>query len=118
MKCKKQKLKWEDVYQLPLWYDDVTYAFSKNNVMTLDFDDCVTNEQAKKIISLINRETECKGVVKANCISLVAHIDNELIPFDIRGWGYLRGKLNLSIKKSERIQDDFIKYIINKIEGN
>ncbi len=119
MKSKKQKLKWEDVYKLPLKYDGISYAWTKDNIMALMFTDLVSNKNAQDIINIINGTENIKEDRLKWRVDGVDFYFNDLYLFCVRGWGHLTGVggLNLSEQKAEQIQDDFIKYIISKIEG-
>jgi len=119
-----KQIRWEDVWELPLHLDECdTYAFSKNGVMALTFADADTKEQIlenRRIVAIINGEEESdrqneyihNGYADISC-------DAERIVFSVRGWGHLTGTggLRLPEKGAARIQDDFIAYILKRLNG-
>lgn len=121
---KAKQIRWEDVWELPLHLDECdTYAFSKNGTMALTFEEADTKEQIlenRRIVAIINGEAESdrqheyihNGYADISC-------DAERIVFSVRGWGYLTGTggLRLPEKGAARIQDDFIAYILKRLNG-
>jgi len=117
------QIDWLDVWELPLHLDECdTYAYSKNGTMALTFD-ADTEEQileARKIVAIINGEEEPdrqheyvhNGYADIYC-------DAERFVFSVRGWGHLTGTggLHLPEKGAARIQDDFIAYILKRLNG-
>ena len=118
------QIDWRDVWELPLHLDEFdSYAFSKNGVMALTFVDAHTKWQIlenRRIVAIINGSEESdgqheyihNGYADISC-------DAERIVFSVRGWGYLTGTggLHLSEKDAARIQDNFIEYILNRLNG-
>lgn len=111
----KKIITWEDVYQLPLKYDGYTYCWSKNVTMSIMFDPIVSKKNREKITSAINNETSEKieGLKYNGCEFYI----NGIYVFCVRGWGYLTGigALNLDEEKALEIQNDFIRYIYEKL---
>jgi len=107
--------KWDQIYKLPLKLDDYnTYAWSKNGTMSLMFDGRIKKEDKEKIIKCINGEINFK-------ISNLNEKDTEFFDGDdyifcVRGWSYLTRTLNFKVNKAAKIQDDFCKYILNKLK--
>ena len=109
-----------DVYTLPLHADKYgSYAWSKNDVMALDFEYDVPGwkEIRKDVISAINgeKESETKGRwFRTNHIDFF--LDGKYI-FRIRGWGHLTGTgaMHLPETSAARIQDEFSDYVFSRI---
>ena len=122
---KVNKLTFKDVYQLPLRFDEYTriYILSKNNVIT--FNQLVGYRDSdfiylQKLIDIINGDTN-EVVKDAEYIVDEGHIRIDGKPvFLLRGWGHLTGvgALNLDSKTAAKIQDDFAKWVVNKLKGN
>ena len=116
--AKKEITKWEQVYQLPIKYDDMNYAWAKNGTMALMFDEVLSEDDRKLIIQAINGETELKfeGLTVDGCDFL----KDETYIFCVRGWGNLTGTaaLNLPEEKAIEIQDGFINHILKAVGKN
>jgi|AntDeeMinimDraft_6_1070357.scaffolds.fasta_scaffold09260_2 hypothetical protein len=116
--AKKEITKWEQVYQLPIKYDDMNYCWSKNGTMTLMFDEVVSEEDRQMIVKAVNGETELKmeGLTFDGCDFL---LDGTYI-FCVRGWGNLTGigALNLPEEKALKIQDEFINHVHRALAKN
>lgn len=117
------QISWEDVWELPLHLDECdTYAYSKNGTMALTFD-ADTEEQileARKIVAIINGEQESDRQHEyVHNGSADIYCDAERFVFSVRGWGHLTGTggLHLPEKGAARIQDDFIAYILKRLNG-
>lgn len=125
MKVNERPTKWEDVWELPLSkYEYVDYVDSSNGVLTLshfkdewtfDEDDAAIN----KIVSIINGEMDSDFLPEweaDGCDILY----QGAYAFCVRGWGYLTGTggLNLPEGDAEKIQDEFISYILSRLNGN
>ena len=120
MKNNVNPIKWEDVWELPLSkYDYVDYVDSSNGVLALShfkdewtFDDVTI----KKIVSIINGEVNSDFLPawKAKGCEIFYQED---YAFCVRGWGYLTGTggLHLSESIAESIQDEFISYILSRL---
>lgn len=124
MKVNEHSTKWEDVWELPLSkYDYVDYVDSSNGVLALshfknewafDKDDAAIN----KIVSIINGEIDSDFLPEweaDGCDILY----QGAYAFCVRGWGYLTGTggLNLPSSVAEKIQDEFISYILSRLNG-
>ena len=122
MKGNNNSIKWEDVWNLPLRksdYDD--YVYSSNGVLALShfkdgwvFDEMTVN----KIVSIINGEINSDFHPKweaDGCEILYRGV----YAFCVRGWGYLTGTggLNLSEDIAEKLQDEFISYILSRLNN-
>ena len=122
MKVNNDSIKWEDVWNLPLRksdYDD--YVYSSNGVSALShfkngwvFDEMTVN----KIVSIINGEVDSDFLPawKAKGCEIFYQED---YAFCVRGWGYLTGTggLHLSESIAESIQDEFISYILSRLNN-
>lgn len=110
-----------------MWYDDCDYAWSKDEdgglEMALTFeedyiaqgDQYFSTGRNKHLMAIINGEcsndTDKKWNVKDGCDIY----DGDEYVFCARGWGYLTGVLKLSNKEACKVQDDFIAYILDKL---
>ena len=117
---KAKQIRWQDVWELPLKLDECeTYAFSANGVMALTFEG-ETEEQireARRIVAIINGEQETDGAHEYvhNGYADI-YCDAERFVFSVRGWGHLTGSaIRLPAKEAARIQDDFIAYILARL---
>ena len=124
MKVNEYSTKWEDVWELPLSkYEYVDYVDSSNGVLalshfkdewTFDEDDAAIN----KIVSIINGEIDSDFLPEweaDGCDILY----QGAYAFCVRGWGYLTGTggLNLPEDVAAKIQDEFISYILSRLNG-
>lgn len=111
----KNKITWEQVYQLPLKYDEMLYAWSKNNTMALMFNKVVKEDDRETIVKTINGESDMKieGLDFKGCDFFI----NGNYAFCVRGWGYLTGigGLGLTANKACEIQYGFIRHIYEKL---
>ena len=123
---KAKQIRWQDVWELPLKLDECeTYAFSANGVMALTFEG-ETEEQireARNIVAIINGEQETDGAhewVHYGSADIYCDAgDAERFVFSVRGWGHLTGaSMRLSEKEAAHIQDDFIAYILARLNGD
>lgn len=116
--AKKEITKWQQVYQLPIKYDDMNYCWSKNGTMTLMFDEVVSEKDRQMIVKAVNGETELKmeGLTFDGCDFLL----NGTYIFCVRGWGNLTGTgaLNLPEEKALKIQDEFINHVHRALAKN
>jgi len=107
---------WKEIYQLPLEYDGFNYAFGKNGVMAITFNFGMNKDDKSKIIDIINGIDD-NTIKDINFKGCDFYQDKEYI-FCVRGWGYLTGcgALNYSEEKAIKIQDNFIKYINDRLD--
>ena len=127
-----RNIHWQDVWEIPLRLDVYgdQYAYSQNDVMALTFEASTEYmaENARRIVRIINGEERPRpGEEWVNsCVDFFTHDENyeEEIEgwnyvFCVRGWGHLTGTsaLHLPEKEAERIQDEFVMYIIDKLAG-
>lgn len=124
---------WRDCYELPLHIDNYcVYASDKNHTPSLSnfnirFDDHGNFvegevERIKKIISIINGEIESDfdsdWSVDEDEPAQINYKGGH--QFLVRGWGHLTGignAMNLPVEIAEKMQDGFISYIINRLNG-
>lgn len=106
-----------EVYKLPLSIDSNSiYIISDNNITT--FSILTSNiDKVKKIIEVINRESN-KKYNNVLYKDEVIYVDDDPI-FIIKGWGYLTGigGLNLPFEKAIEIQDSFCNWVVNRLKG-
>ena len=122
MKVNNNSIKWEDVWKLPLEKSDyIDYVHSSNGVLAYSrfkadwaFDDATIN----KIVSIINGEIDSDFLPEWQANGCEILYQGEYA-FCVRGWGYLIGigGLNLPIDVAEKIQDEFISYTLNRLNG-
>lgn len=114
--------KWKDIWKFPLnKFDYADYVYSSNGVLAIsNFKDEWAFEDAtiKKIVSIINGETESDFLPEWQAEGCDILYQGEYA-FYVRGWGHLIGigGLNLSIDIAKKIQDGFISYILNRLNG-
>lgn len=120
------KIRWEDVYELPLHLDKYgCYAFSKNDTMALSFEYGESEEEYinavkrwKDWVACINgeKESETKGRWTHDVCDF--YLDGKEV-FSVRGWGHLTGcgAMCLPPKEASRIQDGFIQHIFEQLNG-
>ena len=123
---------WTECYKLPLYLSDYCpYAFDANGNMALSSFDLVYDkngdfapgekERINHIIDIINGECptdyEAKWTVGDDVTEI--YYDGKF-HFLVRGWGYLTGcgGLNLPKDLAAKMQDGFIEYILDKLNGN
>ena len=122
MKVNKSSIKWQDVWKLPLSkFEDIDYIYSSNGVLILsDFKDewCFNEKIINKIVDIINGDIESDFLPEWQNKGLNILYQGEYA-FCIRGWGYLVGPggLKLPTDIAEKIQDEFILYILNRLNG-
>ena len=122
MKTNVNPTKWEDVWGLPLSlsvYAD--YVYSSNGALALS---CFRDEWASddvtinKIVSIINGEVDSDFLPAWKAKGCEIFYQEEYA-FCVRGWGYLTGTggLHLSEGIAESIQDEFISYILSRLNN-
>ena len=122
MKACDYSNKWKDIWKLPLSkLDDIDYVNSSNEVLALSFfrdewtlDDTIIN----KIVDIINGDIESDFLPEWQAKGCDILYQGEYA-FCVRGWGYLisQAGLNLSIDVAKKIQDEFISYILSRLNG-
>lgn len=106
-------MNWKEIYQLPITYDEMTYGWTKNDNMALMFDDDLSEEDRIDIIKVINGESD-KKIKNLSSNGCDIYKGDRFI-FCVRGWGLLTGALRLSEEDAAKIQDDFVKYILDRL---
>lgn len=124
---------WTDCYELPLHLDKYgSYAYDSHDTMSLSsfnykYDDNGDYakgeiERVEKIISIINGEIESDfdpdWSVDEDDDTIVDYKGNA--QFSVRGWGHLTGSgnaMNLPEELAVKMQDGFIRHIIDKLNG-
>jgi hypothetical protein len=114
----KEITKWEQIYQLPLSYDGINYAWTKGNNMALMFEYSISEKDRNLIVDAINGESKLKveNLSFKGCDFLLkgGHI------FCVRGWGHLTGirGLNLPEERATEVQDGFIQHVYKSLSYN
>jgi len=124
-------MNWQEAYELPLklWGVGQTKVFTAENNMAFDFmfemfrDEypkmrLISDENKLDIVALINGEKKgaIEGEVTYDREQQTINVDGNVILI-IRGWGHLTGTLNLQPEKAAFLQDEFAKYIVEKLSG-
>ena len=93
------------------------YAFTANKTKVFTAFDENAKMHMKNIVNILNGETFACKYAKEEIKTDKAKIIVKDYPILIRGWGNLIGSggLNLNPKEAAKIQDDFIKWIIEEI---
>lgn len=124
---------WSDCYKLPLHLSKYSsHAYDSHNTMSLSsfnykYDDNGDYakgeiERVKKIISIINGEMESDfepywPVDEYEPVQINYKGGHQFL---VRGWGHLTGRgaaMKLPVEIAEKMQDGFITYIINRLNG-
>lgn len=109
-----KELDFKEIWKAP-FHSDELYIFSSNNVMTAaNFSEEKGEEILSNICKALNGE-EAYKYENVNVDGCELTINGVLIV--IRGWGHLTGVggLHLHPDEAAKVQDKFIKYIIDKI---
>lgn len=114
-------MNWKKYYPLPIALDEApyhSYAWTWNNEMALGFDRNTKRELALKIVDAINEVSDFK-IENLNLRDNVDFYDGDTYIFCVRGWGALTGigGHKLPEKKAIQIQDDFVKFIYEKLKS-
>lgn len=109
---------WEEVYKLPLQYNEYcpSWVFDSDNNHTLDiFTESDDDEFVKEIIDVLNGKSDKKFEIIEQRPTIIKLQNATII---IRGWGRLIGigGLHLPEKEAAQIQDDFQKWIAEKLK--
>jgi hypothetical protein len=126
-----KQISWREVWELPLKLDTCdSYAYSANKTMALTFESDTEYQcrNARRIVQIINGEVEPREGERwiNNGVDFYTQDKNygEEPPcawcyvFCVRGWGHLTGSpMRLPEKGAARIQDDFIAYILEKLNS-
>lgn len=116
-------MKWTDIWHAPFWYDDCSYIFDKDSVMTFTVDDLTDDNEkwfktfCEDMVKVLNGEEPSQtypGLVIKNGCDIYQY---EILLGYFRGWGHLTGRLQLSEEEAAEIQDELIKYVMDKL-GN
>lgn len=110
--------RWKEAYKLPLSVDDWgLFAFDAEHNMALSsFDD---EDEAKEIVEIINGTKESTYEPKWEVVEGCKIIYDGEYMFLVRGWGHLTGcgAMGLRPVVAAAIQDQFIEYILGKLNG-
>ena len=112
-------MSWKKFYKLPLELDPepfCSYAWTKDGEMALQFND-LSREDVQNIINGINGTSDFK-IPKLTLRDKVDFYKDGKEIFYVRGYGGLTGigGRNFSRKKADKIQDEFVEYILNKLK--
>lgn len=117
---------WKEFYTLPLRLDEDAegqlyghYAWSQQNNMALTFESYVPDKTIKRITKIINTTEDANHDVIKWTAKGVDFYWNGRLYFCVRGWGGLTGTggLNLSQQEAEKVQDDFVQYILKRLNN-
>lgn len=116
-------MNWKDVYKLPLHVQELedghvlNYVWAENGAMSLMFGRGITEHDKYMIVKVINGDIN-KAIPELSYDNgTIKHGDRDLVT--IRGWGHLTGVggLNLDGEKAAEIQDEFAKYVFERLTG-
>ena len=112
-----KELSFLETYKLPLSIDSTSiYIISDNNITTFNI---LTNNinKVKKIIEVINGESN-KKYDNVLYKDEIIYVDDDPI-FIIRGWKHLTGieGFDLPFEKAIEIQDSFCNWVVNRLKG-
>ena len=131
----KKVYNFDEVYKLPLRADDYapSMVWTANDTSAFDFvtgneddmtwDELITVKTANQYLDVINGKKKSHfEQVFIYEDSYIYWLDNEgkrNYVISIRGWGHLisPGGLNLAVEDAVKIQDDFGKFIVRKLNG-
>lgn len=111
---------WNDIYKLPLHADHYgSYAWTPDGTMALDFEFDVPGweEIREDVIAVINGKKESSTKGKWYVANAIDFFLDGVYMFCVRGWGHLTGTgaMRLSEESASRIQDEFVKYILSRL---
>lgn len=113
---------WKEVYKLPLKYSPwcSCIVWSDNMVHALDiFVDDDSGEVSQLIVDVLNGMCSRKfEIIEEKPTVIKLRTTSHDVKIVIRGWGHLTGigGLNLLGEEAAKIQDDFQKWIVNKLK--
>lgn len=112
-------MNWKQFYKLPLQLDPepyCSYAWTKDDEMALGFDNDVTREEAQFIIDALNGKTS-GTLPNLKLDGPVDFLQGDKYIFCVRGYGSLTGVggHKLSRNKADKIQDEFVQYILKTL---
>lgn len=112
---------WKNVWQLPLHKDKYCdWVWSANDVpaMTSFREEWEDTEVVEEIVQIVNGERESSFLPEWSADGCDVLYQGEYA-FCVRGWGHLTGcgALNLPAELAAKIQDGFVKYIIDRLNG-
>lgn len=132
----KKVYNFDEVYKLPLRADDYAPSMvwtADSNVSAFDFvtgneddmtwDELITVEQANQYLDVINGKKEAHFeqvfIYEDSYIYWLDANNERHYVISVRGWGHLisPGGLNLDAEAAIKIQDDFGKFIVRKLNG-
>jgi hypothetical protein len=113
---KREVNDWREVYEFPLTYDGIIYAWCANKTMALTFVQMDESER-KECVDAING----KGDFTIKNLAFIGpdFYVGDFWLFSVRGWGYLTGinGLNLSEERANEIQGAFIQFVFDRLKG-
>ena len=118
----KKNLTWQDIFKGPFQCDDYgIYMFASTDDYSVTALDCHTDDTGRILKSLCNFLNNETNIFQPKITKIVS--DNNDCCFEIetgdvisvRSWGYLRGCKHLSDEKAAQFQDEFLKYVVDKI---
>ena len=112
-------MKWTDVWKPPFKYDHYGYVWDADNVMTFTVDDLTKKndgwmqEFCDNLVNALNGD-DCRKYPDLHIDECDLYRGEELIGY-FRGWGHLCGGLRLSADKAAAVQDEMIRFVMEKI---
>jgi len=114
-------MKWTDIWHRPFNYDGSGYIWDRDCVMVFTVDD-LTEENypqmdafCRNIVTALNGDGQVQKYPNL-------HIEDECDIYQgdqcigcFRGWGHLTGGLKLPEEKAAGLQDEMIRYVMDKI---
>lgn len=123
---------WKDCYKLPLHLDDYcVFAWDANGNMALSCFNLKYDEKGNYLLGEPERIKHIINVINGDCAPIfdskwkLSDDESCAITYDgekqflVRGWGHLTGcgGLNLPEELAAKMQDEFINYILDKLNG-
>lgn len=113
---------WRNVWQLPLHKSKhCDWVWSANDVPALTYfrEDWECTEVVEEIVQIVNGERETSFLPEWTADGCEVRFQGKYA-FLVRGWGHLTGcgALNLPAELAAKIQDGFVKYIIDRLNGS
>ena len=113
---------YKDIYKLPFNVPESTggiYAFSSNGIKVFTAFSDESKMHMKNIVNILNGEHYACKYIKDEVTVSGAKLTVKGNPILIRGWGKITGKgvggLGIDAKEAAKLQDEFIKWLVDEI---
>ena len=106
----------KDYYKLPFKLS-AGYIFADNGNMVFTFRKGISKKIQEQILNTLNNNTIQLTTNKYSIKNYIDLYNHNIYYGNIRGWGGLTGRLKLSVKEAEKVQDDFAQWMINKLNN-